>query len=117
MIEELVSHVFAARNAAHLAHWATKSYAEHVALGDFYDGAIDALDKVVEAYQGRFGLIKEVRIMSMPAKNFTAHLKVEMDWIESNRDKIAKKNTAVQNLIDELIALYATTHYKLVNLS
>ena len=40
-----------------------------------------------------------------------------MDWIESNRDKIAKKNTAIQNLIDELIELYATTHYKLVHLS
>ena len=117
MIEELVSHVFAIRNASHLAHWGTKSYAEHVALGEFYDGAIDIIDKIVEAYQGRFGLIKEVRIMSMPKTNITAHIKVEMDWIEANRDKIAKKNTAIQNLIDELIGLYATTHYKLVNLS
>ena len=37
MIEELVSHVFAMRNAAHLAHWATKSYSEHKALGKLYD--------------------------------------------------------------------------------
>ena len=37
MIEELVSKVFSARNASHLAHWATKSYAEHQALGAFYE--------------------------------------------------------------------------------
>lgn len=40
MIEQLVSKVFAARNAAHLAHWSTGSYAQHVVLGDFYDGVI-----------------------------------------------------------------------------
>lgn len=52
MIEQLVSRVFSTRNAAHLRHWSTQSYAEHVALGDFYDGVIDALDALVEARQG-----------------------------------------------------------------
>ena len=44
MIEELIAKVFEARNAAHLEHWRTKSYAEHQALGDFYDGIIDIVD-------------------------------------------------------------------------
>lgn len=35
MLEELIMRVFAARNAAHLEHWRTKSYAQHVALGSF----------------------------------------------------------------------------------
>ena len=34
-IHECVSRAFATRNDAHIAHWNTKSYAEHVALGDF----------------------------------------------------------------------------------
>ena len=46
MIEELVSHVFALRNAAHLSHWATKSYSEHKALGKLYDDLIDKIDAI-----------------------------------------------------------------------
>ena len=37
MIDGLIASVFAARNQAHIEHWNTKSYAEHAALGDFYD--------------------------------------------------------------------------------
>jgi len=59
MIEELVTRVFSTRNAAHLAHWKTKSFAEHSALGDFYDALIDGVDEIIEDYQGAFGLILE----------------------------------------------------------
>ena len=57
MIEELIAKVFAAREAAHLEHWRTKSYAQHQALGEFYDTIIDQIDELVECYQGNFGLI------------------------------------------------------------
>jgi len=53
MIEQLISRVFYARNLAHFAHWRAKgdgSYAKHVALGEFYDGVIDTIDPLVEAY-------------------------------------------------------------------
>ena len=116
MIEELVSHVFAMRNAAHLAHWATKSYSEHKALGKFYDDLIDKIDNIVEAYQGYYGLIGEVRIMMMPKDRIVNTVRTELGWIQTNRDKIAKKNTMIENLIDDLMQTYSTTHYKLVNL-
>jgi hypothetical protein len=116
MIEELVSHVFAMRNAAHLAHWATKSYSEHKALGKFYDDLIDKIDSIVEAYQGYYGLIGEVRIMMMPKDRIVNTVRTELGWIQTNRDKIAKKNTMIENLIDDLMQTYSTTHYKLVNL-
>jgi len=116
MIEELVSHVFAMRNAAHVAHWASKSFSEHSALGEFYDGLIDKIDAIVEAYQGWFGLIGEVRILMMPKSDMTAKIRDELAWIAQNREKIAQKNTMMENLIDDLMQLYSTTHYKLVNL-
>ena len=34
MIEELVALVFATRNAVHLEHWRTKSFAAHTAMGE-----------------------------------------------------------------------------------
>jgi hypothetical protein len=116
MIEELVSHVFALRNAAHLAHFSTKSYSEHKALGKFYDDLIDKIDSIVEAYQGYYGLIGEVRIMMMPKDRIVNTVRTELGWIQTNRDKIAKKNTMIENLIDDLMQTYSTTHYKLVNL-
>lgn len=116
MIEELVSHVFAIRNAAHLAHWNTKSFAEHMALGEFYDGTIDKIDGIVEAYQGWFGLIGDVPTKTITKDNIAAKIGDEAMWISQNRTKIAKNTTMVENLIDDLLGLYSTTHYKLVNL-
>ena len=55
MVKELVQRVFSARNCTHLQHWNTSSYAEHMALGDFYDDVIDLIDSFVEAYQGKIG--------------------------------------------------------------
>ena len=43
MIEVLISRVFHSRNLAHWNHWRTKSYAQHKALGHFYDDVIEAL--------------------------------------------------------------------------
>lgn len=117
MIEELVGRVFATRNATHLAHWKTKSYAQHVALGDFYDGLIEKLDSIVEMYQGASGLIGSVEVPTTNTKNIIAHIRDEADWIADNRDEIADDVDAVKNVIDELVGLYLTTHYKLQNLS
>jgi hypothetical protein len=116
MIEDLVSRVFAMRNAAHLAHWSTKSYSEHKALGKFYDGLIDKIDAIIEAYQGWFGLIGEVRMIVMSKKDIAEAIRTDLTWMGTNRDKICKKNTIMENLIDDLMQLYSTTHYKLVNL-
>ena len=41
----VVSTLFNARTNAHIAHLQTKSYARHIALGDFYDGVLDIADK------------------------------------------------------------------------
>ena len=116
MIEELVTRVFALRNATHLAHWSSKSFSEHKALGKFYDGLIDKIDGIVEAYQGWFGLIGEVRPSVFPKGDITAKIREELTWINAHRSKIAKGNTMIENLVDDLMQLYSTTHYKLVNL-
>ena len=44
MIEELIGKIFCTRNKTHVAHWKTKSYAQHKALGGFYEGVIDLID-------------------------------------------------------------------------
>ena len=116
MIEDLVARVFALRNAVHLAHWASKSYAEHKTLGKFYDALIDGIDGIIEAYQGYYGLIGEVRTLQMPKTDITAKIHSELSYLVNNRDKICQKNPMLLNLIDQFMSEYSTTLYKLVNL-
>ena len=117
MIEELVARVFNTRNAVHLAHWATPSYAEHMALGDFYDDLIDKIDNIVEMYQGAFGKIDKPSIKPEPISDLLGHIKAEVRWIEANRTKIAEGVSALENAIDDLSGSYLKTSYKLSNLS
>jgi len=110
MIEKLITRVFEARNAAHLQHWATKNGEEHRALGEFYDDAITALDKLVEARQGMFGLVKA------GAKDPVDSLEADVLWLGENRSKIAGNIPAIENIVDELTGVYLSALYKLKNL-
>lgn len=117
MMEELIARVFATRNAAHLAHLATRSYAQHMALGDFYEGLIEKIDNIAETYQGAFGLIKEVELIEVDKKEITEHLSDEAKWINANREKLSGDICAIENLIDDLVDSYLRTYYKLKKLS
>lgn len=116
MIEELVSRVFALRNAAHLAHWATQSYSQHVALNELYDGAIEKIDGIVEAYQGLEDMLKKVKALEYAPDDIMEKLGDDAMWVAENRKEIAKGNSAIENLLDDLVDLYAKTYYKLTRL-
>ena len=119
MIEELISRVFYARNVAHFEHWRAKgdgSFAKHMSLGDFYDDVIDAIDKLVEAYQGAFELIGNIPAPKVSERDVLKLLEADADWIEDNHDAISKGNRAVGNLVDGVTDTYLTTIYKLRNL-
>lgn len=119
MIEELISRVFYARNVAHFEHWRAKgdgSFAKHMALGEFYDGVIDAIDKLVEAYQGAFSLIGNIPAPKVSERDVLKLLTADADWVEENHEAICKGNRAVGNLVDGVTDTYLTTIYKLRNL-
>ena len=117
-MEELIARIFKTRNQAHLAHWKTKSYAEHQALGEFYDSLIDLLDKLVEACQGSKGIIGHVDLSCKDESvEIVKCLTEDANWISKNRSKVAHSVPALENILDEIVALYLTTIYKLKNLS
>lgn len=118
MITTLISKVFATRGYAHLAHWSTASYAEHVALGDFYEEIVDGLDKLVEAYQGTFGKVKGVELCGDDAPaDIIKHISAELIWMNNNCEEITKDLATLDNILQELQAVYMKTLYKLKNLS
>jgi DNA-binding ferritin-like protein len=119
MIEQLISRVFYARNCAHFQHWratGTGSFAKHSALGSFYDDVIDAVDALVEAYQGAFELIGNIPAPTDTKSDILSLLEADAMWIEENHEGICKGNRAVANLIDTLTGVYLSTIYKLRNL-
>jgi hypothetical protein len=111
MIKDLIQRMFAARNAAHLEHWKTNSYAQHKALGGYYENVIEKVDDLIEAYQGAFGLVG----MS-ETNDVVKMINDELIWLNENRSAICKGVPALENILDDLTALHMSTLYKLENL-
>lgn len=113
--EEFVSYSLQDRDLAHIAHWKTKSYAEHKALNEFYDSLLELIDGFVEQYQGYYGKRMEIeRADGTTARPIDQNLERSMEWIETNRYEICEKDeTPLQNTIDEIVRLYQSTLYML----
>lgn len=119
MIANLIAILFLSRDVAHREHLATTSFAQHMALGEFYPAVIELADSLAEAYQGRYGLIGAIPLAANEAEGEGPIVALEqhLQWIESNRDKaLPKSDTALQNILDEIVSLYLSALYKLKNL-
>jgi len=112
---EFIGLLFLARDVAHSVHLNTRSYAKHVALNGFYDGVVDLADKFAEAYQGKYGLIGPIALMSAKkTNNIVEFLEGQVDELTEMRYKVVDKDcTPLQNIIDEIMGLYYSTLYKL----
>ena len=119
MIEKCIATLFLDREITHREHLKTNSYAQHIALKTFYDDIVDMTDAIVEAYQGRNGIIKNIPILSndKPDLDIADILETHLARIERMRyQAVPEKDTAIQSLIDDVIILYLSTIYKLKNL-
>ena len=112
---DFVGTLFLARDVAHSVHLNTRSFAKHSALTSFYDEVIELADKFAEAYQGRHGLIGPISLMSAKkTTNIVEFLEDSLADIEKMRYEVVEKtDTALQNIIDEIVGLYLSTLYKL----
>jgi len=115
MIEQLLSRVFAARNAAHRACLLTDSYSQHQALRGFYTGIVAKVDALAEAYQGFAGAIGEFDIEAPEIDDIVAYLRDEADWIEANRE-LFSGNFAIASRIDAVVLEYLGAIYKMERL-
>ena len=109
---EFIVQSFAVRTAAHLLHLSSKSYAQHVALGDFYEALSDLTDKYAEVYMGL-----ENQVTSWPSKTppLGAPVEVLSAYLLSVRKEQKEDNDsqALLNILAEMEELTAQTLYKL----
>jgi len=112
---DFVGHLFLARDVAHSVHLNTRSFAKHKALQEFYEGVVGLADDFAEAYQGRHGLIGPISLQTAKKNtNIVEFIQDSLDEVEASRYKVCEeKDTAIQNIIDEIVGLYLSTLYKL----
>ena len=111
--EVYLGQFFNSRDIIHLAHFQTTSYAEHQALGAYYDGLLDLTDGMVETYFGCIGKRLNIKIPSAEYINPETHLKQFKEYVKKHRNVLGADRTDIQNILDEIIALINKTLYLL----
>jgi hypothetical protein len=115
-MENLIATLFLAREIAHREHLRTRSLSVHMALGSFYEGIVGHADAIAEAFQGRFdGVLGEIPMLVNTVNGTIVEvLQSHVEWIAANRyQAVDQAETAIHNRIDEAVALYLDTLYKL----
>lgn len=109
---KLIQCLFHSATNAHILHLQTRSYAEHIALGEYYGEIVDIADAIAEAYQGRYGIIEGYTAeYALPTTAIETMIAV-CESIVNYRSQLPQ-DTEIQNLIDEAMALTDATLYKL----
>lgn len=114
MGEFILTLLHAATNA-HILHLRSKSFAEHSALGEFYQALPDLVDAVVEATQGRTGQLIDYPVQYYaPAATGLEELQQLKDYVDEERKgPEIPQDSEIQNSIDEIASLIDSTLYKL----
>ena len=114
MGEFILTLLHAATNT-HILHLRSKSFAEHSALGEFYQALPDLVDAVVEATQGRYNELIDYPVQYYaPAATALEELQQLKDYVDDERRMEGiPQDSEIQNLIDEIADLIDSTLYKL----
>lgn len=107
-IPTFIGTLFQFRDRIHLAHLATTSYAQHVALNDLYEGLLDQIDTLVETAQSE-GLLKITIPQSDPSNESV--VKELLDFVRMNRNIFPYSYQ--QQILDNVEEITNRTLYKI----
>lgn len=99
-----------------LFHFSTMKYSTHKTLDDFHEELSGFVDKLLEVYIGRFNKqpldIFEINMKATTdISNLIDYLETEREVIRGIRNKTFKSICEIQNIMDEIIALFDRTIY------
>lgn len=110
--EEFVSALFEIEVMAHIAHFQTTSFSQHMALNELYSAMPELRDSFVEAYQGLQGIIRGYK--DIPVKegtNMVEYITKKCAEIEEFRSTITEGY--LQQEIDNVQKQLYSSLYKL----
>lgn len=105
-MEDLIDLTFGDADAAHRTHLTTQSHAQHLALGDFYGDVRAATDAFVEAAIGL-----DLKLSQGP--DMLARLEDSYATLVEDRERQCMNNPTLENLHDEIAAVYLKAIYRL----
>lgn len=112
-VKTLIQKLFESRQVAHNVHLQTKSYALHKALNSYYDDLLGLTDNFIETYQGQYGIVtgyEKIEVTPLSEDKIEGYLKDCAEIFAMARDGM--KDSHLQNIMDEIIALVYKTLYK-----
>lgn len=119
-VVDLFSMLLNSVTQTHIFHLQTTSFAAHSALGDFYDKVEGLTDSLIEAYQGKYGIVKgysQIGTLLKEGNDDLAITYLETLGKQLEADHNLFTDSDLKNILDEIKALVKSTLYKLKNLS
>ena len=123
-IDEFVSNTMSFLNNIQVYHWQTQSYAEHEALGEYYETLTQLNDKLVESWQGNQNT--RLRFSEGPysienyfskeeTKNKIAEFKEQVTTISGFVSELNETNQFddIENILEEISEVNSRTLYLL----
>lgn len=107
---EFISRLLTFAVTAHLHHLSTNSYAKHMALDGLYKELPGLVDDLAEAFMGCTG--QKIAQIGDPM----ADVQNIYEYVESARGKMGRESH-IQNEVDNICNLIASTLYKLKQLA
>lgn len=96
------------RDQAHIFHWQTESYAQHMAFGGFYDAYLLLVDKLAEALIGIHGrptfMEAETEFSGYSEENVRVFFEEAYELFTGAGMKLAGDYDEIKNVIDEILA-------------
>jgi hypothetical protein len=113
--KDMVSILLHSQTQVHIFHLQTKSYSEHKALQNYYEGIDGLVDGVIESYQGKYDVLtgyKSIKTQEYKSNDqIIKYFKALDTMVDKNRKSI--KESFIQNQIDTVQELINSTVYKL----
>lgn len=109
---QFVATSLSVRTAAHMAHLTSRSYAQHVALGEFYPALEDLVDRYAEVYMGHTAKPPTFPGIKPVATEPIALLEEYLEDVRLEADE-DHDSEALKNILAEIEELTARTLYKL----
>lgn len=112
--------LFSSQIQSHVYHLQTKSFAQHLALQEYYEGIVPLIDTLAENYQGKYGIVEfgfTTNIKGLSGdEDTTSYFAKLLDFVQKERENLPQDGMLV-NVYDDIEALVSSTHYKLKHLS
>ena len=96
----------------HFFHFTTSSYAQHKALGNYYDEIVELVDTLAESYMGKYGKLTTFPSVYHQPKDPIKYLESLQNFVADARQDLPQ-DSELQNIIDEIADLINSTTYKL----